>query len=96
MNITFTFRHTDSSEALESRVRGHLEKMEKILPPAVDVHCILSVEGYRNIVELNVRGSHTDVAAHDAKDDMYKAIDSAAHKLERQLHKLREKQTSHS
>ena len=96
MNVIYTYRHTDSSDALEARMDTHLEKMEKLMPASVDVHCIFTVEGHRNIVEINVRGSHLDASAHDAKDDMYKAIDSAASKLDRQVRKHKEKIASHS
>jgi ribosomal subunit interface protein len=91
MNVTYTYRHTHSSKSLEERMSGHLVKLEKFVPSSVDVHCIFSVEGHRNTVELNVRGAHYDLAAHDTSDDMYKAIDSAAHKLERQMHKVKER-----
>ena len=96
MNVTFTYRHTDSSDALEARMRGHLDKLAKSLSAATDIHCVFTVEGYRNTVEINIVGGPLELSAHDAKDDMYKAIDSAAAKLERQVRKQREKSLSHS
>lgn len=91
MNITYTYRHTESSTAMEERLSGHLHKMDKYLPQKVDIHCIFTVDGHRNIVELNVKGSHIEASAHDSKEDMYKAIDSAWAKLEKQIIRLKEK-----
>ncbi len=95
MNITYTYRHTDSSEALEAKVKTHLDKISRYVPESVDVHCIFSVEGYRHTVELNTRGSHLDIAAHDTQDDMYKALDGALSRLEAQARKHKEKVKGH-
>lgn len=95
MNITFTYRHLDSSQALETRLREQLAKLGSMLPPKIDVHCIMAVEGHRNLVELNLTGSHLDLSAHESTDDMYKSLDAAIKHLEEQIKKHKEKLTRH-
>ena len=95
MNLTFTYRHLDSSLALETRLREQMAKIGSMLPPKVDVHCIMSVEGHRNIAEINLTGSHLDLSAHESTDDMYKSLDAAVKHLERQIKKQKDKQARH-
>lgn len=95
MNITYTYRNLDSSDAIEATLKKHLDKIKKFINGSSDVHCIMTVEGYRNEVELVLTGSGFDCSAHDSSDDMYKAATNAALRLEKQVHKQKEKVRSH-
>lgn len=95
MNLTFTYRDLESSAALEASVEKRLAKIRKLVNSSIDVHCIMTVEGRRHKVELNLRGAGHDFSAHDSGDDMYKAANNAVARLEKQVSKHFDKLRSH-
>ena len=84
------------TDALFDHAEQKLEKLVRIFPPwdeATSVELELSVE--RNpkieraqIAEVTVRTKGPVLRVRESADDMYVAIDQAAHKLERQARKL--------
>ena len=95
MNLTFTYRNLESSAALEANIASGLEKIRKIIAGSIDVHCIMTVDGYRHQVDLNIRGAGREFSAHNSSDDMYKAAAAAVARLEKQVFKHFDKLHSH-
>jgi putative sigma-54 modulation protein len=91
------------TDALFDHAEQKLEKLVKIFPPwddATSVELELSVE--RNpkieraqIAEVTVRTKGPVLRVRESADDMYAAIDLAAHKLERQARKYRDRRKEH-
>ncbi|CAN0480045.1 unnamed protein product, partial [Phaeothamnion confervicola] len=91
------------TDALFDHAELKLEKLARILPPwdeATSVELELSVE--RNpkieraqIAEVTVRTKGPVLRVRESADDMYVAIDQAAHKLERQARKYRDRRKEH-
>jgi putative sigma-54 modulation protein len=91
------------TDALFDHAEQKLEKLARILPPwdeATTVELELSVE--RNpkieraqIAEVTVRTKGPVLRVRESADDMYIAIDQAAHKLERQARRYRERRKEH-
>ena len=91
------------TDALFDHAEQRLEKLVKIFPPwddATSVELELSVE--RNpkieraqIAEVTVRTKGPVLRVRESADDMYAAIDLAAHKLERQARKYRDRRKEH-
>lgn len=91
------------TDALFDHAEQKLEKLVKIFPPwddATSVELELSVE--RNpkieraqIAEVTVRTKGPVLRVRESADDMYVAIDQAAHKLERQARKYRDRRKEH-
>ncbi len=91
------------TDALFDHAEQKLEKLVKIFPPwddATSVELELSVE--RNpkieraqIAEVTVRTKGPVLRVRESAEDMYAAIDQAAHKLERQARKYRDRRKEH-
>lgn len=92
------------TDALFDHAETKLERLAKILPPwddATTVELELSVE--RNpkieraqIAEVTVRTKGPVLRVRESAEDMYVAIDQAAHKLERQARRYRDRRKDHS
>lgn len=95
MDITVTGRKIQVTDALRENVEqkiGDALRVFDISPMTADV--VLRVEHYKNspegdICEVTVRVRGSVIRVSCAKDDMYAAIDEAAHMLTRRMRKLK-------
>ncbi len=60
-----------------------------------EAHIILSMEKFRNFVEINLSANGWNVNAKEEAKDMHLAIDSCIEKIEKQLKKQKEKIREH-
>ncbi len=90
MNIQFTFRKMEPTDALKERVVTRLEKLEKYVNYPVSFHVTLVAEKTSQKAEIACHAEHHDLVAEAKAEDLYEAIDLAVHKLEAQLKKQRE------
>jgi len=95
MEISFTFRHSDTSEALKQHVAEKLDRLSKYFLKAVQAHVILNVEHGRHIAEITLSEKHRLLYAKDASHDMYHSVDGVLDKLEHQLKKVKERAKEH-
>ena len=95
MQVTVTFRHMDSTEALRSYAEEKSERFAKYLVEPVEVHWFLSVEKIRHIAEATIAAKDVSIKACEVAEDMYSAIDMALEKLEKQVRKHKEKIKNH-
>ena len=95
MHIDITGQHIDITEALRACVEDKLGKLERHCARISKIHVVLTVEKERHKAEATCHMGHHDLFAMDEEDDMYKAIDKLVLKLDRQLLKYRQKDTSH-
>jgi len=93
MNIHVTFKQLDSSEQLKQYAVKRLEKLSKFIPndENVEIFVTLSIDKFRHIADVNIRGKHLHVSALEKSDDMYASIDMVLDKLESQVKKQFEK-----
>lgn len=90
MNISFVFRHMESSEVIKEHVKDKLEKIKKYLIHGVEAHVVLSVEKFRQQCEIHISERDFSAQALEVSDDLYTSIDLVVHKLEKQLKKHKE------
>lgn len=95
MQIDITGHHVDVTDALRAHVEDKLSKLERHCARISLIHVVLIVEKDRQRAEASCHMGHHDLFAMDEQDDMYKAIDKLALKLDRQLLRYRQKDTSH-
>lgn len=95
MRISLTFRNTDGEDWQKEYVDDRLNKIKKYIDRPMDVHAILSVEKFRNVVEVNMTADGLNINAKEEAKDMRLAIDNAIDKIERQLKKHKEKIRGH-
>jgi putative sigma-54 modulation protein len=94
MLFTMTGRHIEVTDALRSHAEEKSEKLPRYFDSINHIEVILEGNnGGKPGVEIIVHAEHSnDFIAHESGDDMYACIDIAMHKLERQLHRKKEKQ----
>ena len=100
MLFNITGKHIDITEAIRSHAQRKTAKMTKFYNSINQVEVIVDGgTGGQNSVEIIARAEHSKVfIASESGDDVYKCIDLAAHKLERQLRrkKTRERNNKHT
>ncbi len=95
MRISLTFRNTEGENWQKEYVDERLNKIKKYIDRPMDVHAILSVEKFRNVVEVNMIADGLNINAKEEAKDMRLAIDNAVDKIERQLKRHKEKIRGH-
>ncbi|MCP4723529.1 MAG: ribosome-associated translation inhibitor RaiA [bacterium] len=91
MRINITARHFKASDKLKQFIDNEINKLTKYYKGIIDCEVILSYIKNEQSAEifLNVRGQTLTTTV--SSDDMFRSIDSAVKKLERQLRKYKTK-----
>ncbi len=95
MQISLTGHHMDITDSLRHHVDSKFERLERHFDHVTNIHVILSVEKLRQKAEATLHVNGADVFADCTEEDMYSAIDGLVDKVDRQVKKLKEKQTNH-
>jgi putative sigma-54 modulation protein len=91
LQIHFTGRQMDVSNAMRQFVTEKLEKISKYWTSIQDISVTLSVEKYRHIAEIGVTGKPFSLNGMEVTSDMYASVGAVVEKLERQAKKQKEK-----
>ncbi|MBN2011138.1 ribosome-associated translation inhibitor RaiA [candidate division KSB1 bacterium] len=92
MRVNFTARHSKkTSQRLKDYAQEEVKRLEKIFQGIVDCDIVLDYQKETKIAEINVGVHGTQLTAVEKSDDIYKSIDQAVAKLERQLKKYKQK-----
>ncbi len=92
MKVNISFRHMDSSPAVEEKINEKCARLNKFFSGEISIDWICSVEKDNHVSEVNAKVAHHNFHAHAVMDNMYKTIDDAVEKLERQMEKEDSKQ----
>jgi putative sigma-54 modulation protein len=85
MNISITFRHMDSSDAIKRYAGEKLSKLQRFLRPPMSGKVTVAIDRLKHVVEARISSGGEHLEAHDKSHDMYSAIDLVMDKLERQI-----------
>lgn len=91
MNINFTARHTSITPEIKQYCEKRLKSFEKIFGHRINADLVLSVEKYRNKVEINVRTKRTVLNAVEETQDMFSSLGLAFDNIEKRAKKEKEK-----
>ena len=95
INVSVTFRHTESTPALKTYATEKITScLTKYLTHASEVHIILIVEKRDHIAEVIVTSKGHDLSAKAATGDLYSSIDKVVDSIQAQLRKQKDKQMS--
>jgi len=94
MNIKFIGRHYEIPESLKKRVEKRVAKLQKLLGEILNVEVVCSVEKYRHIAEVMVKGGIFEFRAMETTNDMFASLNSAFDIIESQIKKSKEKKRS--
>jgi len=95
MIISVTFRNSEGEAWQKEYVEEKLGKLKKYVDYPVEAHVVLSVEKFRNVIDINLTSNGLNINAKEEEKDMHLAIDNAMLKIERQLKKHKEKIRGH-
>lgn len=91
MQVTVTFRHMDSTEALRQHAISKIAHLEHYFDQVQDVSVVLSAEKKSHITEVTVHTPGEVFKATATTEDMYSSVDAVIEKLERHVVKRKEK-----
>lgn len=91
VQIHFTGRQMDVSNAMKDYVTEKLNKITKYWTSIQDISVTLSVEKYRHIAEIGISGKPFSLNGMEVTSDMYASVGAVVDKLERQAKKQKEK-----
>lgn len=95
MDIKITARHFELTDALRDYAQKEVFTLKRYFDHLIRGHMILSVEKYRQAVELVIHVWGTDLASRAESADMYSAIDEVVEKMERQIKRYKAKLRDH-
>jgi putative sigma-54 modulation protein len=97
MQFQFSFRHMDTSPALQNYAEEKLrEKIDKFVTKPIEAHVFFSVVRHQHAAHFKLNaGDGFSVDVEHQSQDMYATIDEMADKLEAQLRKHKEKLKDH-
>jgi putative sigma-54 modulation protein len=95
MNLNLSGHHLEITPAIRAYVSAKLVRLTRHFDHVIDVNVVLSVDKLRQQVTANLHVRGKDIHAECVEADMYAAIDALADKLDRQVHKHKEKRNGH-
>jgi len=91
MNINYTAKHTVITPEIEKVCERRLKSIEKLLGYPVEANCKLSVEKYRQIVEITIKTKGATLNAEEQTSDMLSSLGMAFDRIEKRVKKERQK-----
>ena len=94
MNIKLTGHHLEITTAIRNYVTGKFERITKHFDHVIDVNVIMTVEKLKHKAEANINliGKYIHVETTD--ENMYATVDLLVDKLDRQIIKHKEKNST--
>lgn len=88
MQVDFTFKHVDQSEALMEYATERMEKLTRFELKPMDAHFTVSMESSHECkIEVYVFEGRRKFKAEAVSDDFYRSVEMVVNKLQRQLSK---------
>lgn len=91
MTINYTARQAELTPDIEKYCERRMASLEKLLGYPLEAHLILSVEKYRNKVEINVKTKGATLNSVSETRDMSSSLGDAFDNIERRAKKEKEK-----
>jgi putative sigma-54 modulation protein len=95
MQVSVTFRNTESKEILRDYLEEKISKLKKYFDYPLEANAVLTVEKHRQIAEVTMIANRITINAQQETEDMFSAIDGVMEKLERQILKYKDKIKRH-
>ena len=91
MKVHITSRHEKLTDGLKDHIEDKIVKVERYLGKIKEAHVVLNFESRMHVCEVVLTAKHLKLSARSSSRDMYKSIDSALDRLEKQAQKNKEK-----
>ena len=96
MELTISGRHLEVTEAMQSHIRQHLQKLHRYNDQIQAVSVTLHRDAGSEEAEVRAKCRKSLLVATARSHDMYRSIEQAFERLERQVARLHEKLVSRS
>src|SRR6201985_3468493 len=97
MQLSVTFRHMDSTDALRDYASEKIERIKKYFPDPIKAHGVFICDrGYNHHADVVITlHNGLVIKGIETTEDMYSSIDLVMAKIERQVRRYKEKIRSH-
>ncbi len=97
MHLSFTFRSTETNDALKDYAREKLDRIHKYFPEPIKVHVVYSQQrGYLHGADIQITlPNGLVVKGVESSDDFFSAVDLVMAKIERQLRRYKDRIRDH-
>jgi putative sigma-54 modulation protein len=95
MQINFTGHNIEVTPALKDMVENKFHKIKHHFDHITSAHVTFNVQKLENTSEMTLHVPGHQIFAKGKSDDMYKAIDDMINSIDRQIIKIKEKQSDH-
>ncbi len=95
MKITVTGRNVDVTPALKQYAEDKVGKFEKYLLKITEATVTFSIQKHFHKVDVLIRANGTVLQAEGVTEELYASIDEATSKLDKQVRRFKDKQSSH-
>ena len=85
MQITFSFRNVDSSDAVRNYASDKVARLQKFLRAPLSADVTISMERHLHVVDITITADGGRFAGREESDDMYSSIDLFLDKIDRQV-----------
>ncbi|HEX9654343.1 MAG TPA: ribosome-associated translation inhibitor RaiA [bacterium] len=96
MQITFTARHFKATDRLKAYCEKRVSRLKRYYDGIIECEIILDYEKLNQIAEMAIKVYGQRLVAVEKSEDIFKSIDRAVDKLERQVKKYKEKLKDHA
>jgi putative sigma-54 modulation protein len=96
MQVHITFRNLETSDALKQYVQEKIEHVvNKYVDRATESHVVLSLERYLHNADIQIHAGRFYLRGHEKSEDMYKSVDIAMDKIEKQISRYKDRVRDH-
>jgi len=95
MKIAITTRGYKAPERLKNYINDKMKRLERFEGQILDMQAVLSYEKLDQVVEFKLRLNNKKIVIKERSTDVFKSIDLAVDRLERQIAKTKEKIREH-
>ena len=92
MDLEFTFRNIEPTDAIKDWANKRFKKVTKHLREPSNAHLTLAVDKFRHRAELTVHSHGEILRASEETDDLYTTMDQVMLKLEEAAQRAKERQ----
>ena len=94
MNVNYTFRNLESSDAVKSHLEKGLHRLDKYCPFDFEAQATFHVERHNHFADININANGILMRGESSTSDLYASIDMAIDKIEKQLKKHKSRLTT--
>lgn len=95
MKVTISFKQLEHTPSLDERIHSKSEKFKKYFEGNFEVQWTCYTQSKDHVAEIKLVGPSFTYHASGKSDNLYKALDVVANKLEKQLQKKKGKWKEH-